>query len=66
VQTLPQLDEIELHTANYGVPLENVFDLQRPKKTLIKKRNPSRSDSCPSVNLQQRLVKVKIKNLYNF
>ena len=58
MQTLPQLEDEELHTVNYGVPLESVIDMQRPKRTPIKKRMMSRSDSNPSIVMQQRFVRI--------
>lgn len=57
VKTLPQLDEDELHTVNYGVPLESFLNMDpKPKRetTLLKKRLMSRSDSNPSIVLNQR------------
>ena len=51
------MDEDELHTVNYGVPLESVLNIQqKPKRetTALKKRLLSRSDSNPSIVLNQR------------
>ena len=66
IQTLPQFDDEELHTVNYGVPLESVLNIQKPKKEIpLKKRLMSRSDSNPSIVLNQRFVVLQ-NCLYNY